>query len=51
MRKNFKTGSKKGWKNKFETLIGREITEKEWKKMRYKSVYVIATKRKGNFGF
>jgi hypothetical protein len=37
---------KKGWKNKFETLIGREITLKEWKKMRYQSVYVIATKEK-----
>jgi hypothetical protein len=37
---------KKGWKNKFETLIGREITLKEWKKMRYRSVYVIATKEK-----
>src|SRR5674536_262142 len=33
-------------KKKFETLIGREITVKEWKKMRYKSVYVIATKEK-----
>ena len=39
-------GSRKDGKNKFETLIGREITEKEWKKMRYKSVYVIATKEK-----
>jgi hypothetical protein len=37
---------KKGWKKKFETLIGREITLKEWKKMRYQSVYVIATKEK-----
>jgi hypothetical protein len=37
---------KKGWKKKFETLIGREITIKEWKKMRYQSVYVIATKEK-----
>ena len=37
---------KKGCKKKFETLIGREITVKEWKKMRYKSVYVIATKEK-----
>jgi len=35
---------KKGWKKEFETLIGREITLKEWKKMRYQSVYVIATK-------
>jgi hypothetical protein len=31
---------------KFETFIGREITIKEWKKMRYQSVYVIATKEK-----
>jgi len=37
---------KKGWKKKFETLIGRELTIKEWKKMRYQSVYVIATKEK-----
>jgi transposase-like protein len=37
---------KKGWKKKFETMIGREITLKEWKKMRYQSVYVIATKEK-----
>jgi len=37
---------KKGWKKKFEALIGREITLKEWKKMRYQSVYVIATKEK-----
>jgi hypothetical protein len=37
---------KKGWKTKFETLLGREISEKEWKKMRYRSVYVIATKEK-----
>jgi hypothetical protein len=37
---------KKGWKTKFETLIGRELTIKEWKKMRYQSVYVIATKEK-----
>jgi hypothetical protein len=37
---------KKGWKTKFETLLGREISEKEWKKMRYQSVYVIATKEK-----
>jgi hypothetical protein len=37
---------KKGWKNKFENLIGREVTLKEWKKMRYQSVYVIATKEK-----
>ncbi len=37
---------KKGWKKKFETLIGREITLKKWKKMRYQSVYVITTKEK-----
>jgi hypothetical protein len=37
---------KKGWKKKFETLVGRELTIKEWKKMRYQSVYVIATKEK-----
>ena len=37
---------KKGWKKKFETLIGREITLKEWKKMRSQSVYAIATKEK-----
>ncbi len=27
-------------------MMGRKITEKEWKKIRYKSVYVIATKEK-----
>ena len=37
---------KKGWKKKFEALIGREITLKEWKNTRYQSVYVIATKEK-----
>ena len=37
---------KKGWKKSLKTLMGRELTEKEWKKMRYKSVYVIATKEK-----
>ncbi|WP_048125863.1 hypothetical protein [Methanosarcina lacustris] len=37
---------KKGWKTKFETLLGREISEKEWKKMRYQSVYVVATEEK-----
>jgi hypothetical protein len=37
---------KKGWEKKFETLVGRELTFKEWKKMRYQSVYVIATKEK-----
>ena len=41
---------KKGWKNKFETLIGREITEKMEEdaiqiRLRYRH------KRKGNFGF
>jgi transposase-like protein len=29
-----------------ETRLGREITSKEWKKMRYRSVYTIATKEK-----
>ncbi|KKH45845.1 hypothetical protein [Methanosarcina sp. 1.H.A.2.2] len=24
---------KKGWKKKFENLLGREISKKEWKKM------------------
>jgi len=37
---------KKGWKKKFENLLGREISKKEWKKMRHQSVYVIATKEK-----
>lgn len=37
---------KKGWKKRLEELIGRKLTEKEWKKMRYQSVYVIATKEK-----
>jgi hypothetical protein len=37
---------KKGWKKRLEELIGRKLTEKEWKKMRYQSVYFIATKEK-----
>ncbi|WP_232308721.1 hypothetical protein [Methanosarcina lacustris] len=39
-------GSKKAGKKKFENLLGREISKKEWKKMRYKSVYVVATEEK-----
>ncbi|AAM05483.1 transposase [Methanosarcina acetivorans] len=37
---------KNGWKKKLEEFIGTKLTKKEWKKMRYKSVYVVATKEK-----
>ncbi|MDP4227951.1 MAG: transposase [Bacteroidota bacterium] len=37
---------KKGWKKKLEELIGTKLTKKEWKNMRYQSVYVVATKEK-----
>jgi hypothetical protein len=37
---------KVGWRKFIEAQIGREFTEFEWKKMRYKIIYVIATKDK-----
>jgi hypothetical protein len=37
---------KKCGKKKLEALLGRELSKKEWNKMRYKSIYVVATKEK-----
>ena len=37
---------KKCGKKKLEALFGRELSQKEWNKMRYKSIYVVATKDK-----
>jgi hypothetical protein len=37
---------KVGWRKFIEAQIGREFTEPEWKKMRYKIIYVVATKDK-----
>lgn len=37
---------KDGWKNFLEENLGRELTKKEWKKLRYKVIYVIATDEK-----
>jgi hypothetical protein len=34
------------FKKKLEVLFGRELSQKEWNKMRYKSIYVVATKEK-----
>jgi hypothetical protein len=33
-------------KKKLEDLLGKELSKKEWNKIRYKSVYVVATKEK-----
>lgn len=38
--------AKVGWRKYIEAQIGREFTEFEWKKMRYKIIYVVATKDK-----
>jgi hypothetical protein len=37
---------KVGWRKFIETQIGRTFTDSEWKKMRYKVIYVVATKDK-----
>lgn len=37
---------KLGWRKFIEAQMGREFTEPEWKKMRYKIIYVVATKDK-----
>jgi len=37
---------KKCGKKKLEVLFGRELSKKEWNKIRYKSIYVVATKEK-----
>lgn len=37
---------KTGWKKFIERKLGRELTNKEWKRLRYKIIYVIATEDK-----
>lgn len=37
---------KVGWRKFIEAQIGRAFTDTEWKKMRYKIIYVVATKEK-----
>lgn len=37
---------KVGWRKFIESQIGRAFTDTEWKKMRYKIIYVVATKDK-----
>lgn len=37
---------KTGWRKFIEQRLGRELTNKEWKKLRYKIIYVIATEDK-----
>lgn len=37
---------KEGWRKFVEMQLGRKLTNKEWKKLRYKVIYVIATNDK-----
>lgn len=37
---------KTGWRKFIEMKLGRELTNKEWSKLRYKIIYVIATEEK-----
>lgn len=37
---------KDGWKKFIEERLGRELTQREWKKIRYKVIYTVATKDK-----
>ena len=37
---------KDGWKTYIEEQLGRELTRREWKKLRYKIIYVVATEDK-----
>jgi hypothetical protein len=37
---------KEGWRKFIEMQLGRELSNKEWKKLRYKVIYVIATNDK-----
>lgn len=37
---------KTGWKKFIESQVGKELSKKEWKKYRYKVIYVVATKDK-----
>jgi len=38
--------TKEGWKKRLEELLGKKLTKKEWKKLRHKSVCVVATEEK-----
>ena len=40
------TPVKSGWKNYIESQLGRELTKKEWKRLRNKVIYVVATEDK-----
>lgn len=37
---------KEGWRKFIEIQLGRELTDREWKKIRYKVIYTVATKDK-----
>jgi len=37
---------KSGWRTYIEGQLGRTLTQREWKKLRYKSIYVVATEDK-----
>ena len=37
---------KNGWRKVIEGKLGKKLTNKEWKKLRYKNIYVIATEDK-----
>lgn len=37
---------KDGWRKFIELQLGRKLTDREWKKLRYKIIYVMATKDK-----
>ena len=37
---------KEGWRGFIEMKLGRKLTEREWKKIRYKVIYTVATKDK-----
>ena len=42
---------KDGWRKFVEKRLGRELTHREWKKLRYKVIYVIATDDKVTLDF
>ena len=37
---------KTGWRKYLEAQLGKKLTTKEWKKLRYKAIYVVATEDK-----
>jgi len=37
---------KTGWRNYIEAQLGKELTNREWKRLRYKVIYVVATEDK-----